>query len=101
MIEIIEHNKQRIVGLCKEHGIRRLELFGSATTGAYDPEHSDLDFIADVGTYEAGVGMRFLRFCTALETILGRPVDVITPRQIRNPYFRTTVDATRVTVYHQ
>ena len=32
--------------LCERYGVERLELFGSAARGKYDPAHSDLDQIA-------------------------------------------------------
>ena len=31
--------------LCERFGVERLELFGSAARGAFDPAHSDLDCI--------------------------------------------------------
>jgi hypothetical protein len=31
--------------LCERYGVERLELFGSAARGEYDPAHSDLDQI--------------------------------------------------------
>jgi predicted nucleotidyltransferase len=31
--------------LCERFGVERLELFGSAARGEFDPAHSDLDFI--------------------------------------------------------
>jgi len=33
--------------LCRRYGVRKLELFGSATDGAFDPRTSDLDFLVD------------------------------------------------------
>lgn len=41
MITLIEDNKDAIVKLCKQYGVRRLALFGSAATGAFDPATSD------------------------------------------------------------
>jgi len=31
--------------LCQRHEVRRLDLFGSAARGDFQPEQSDLDFI--------------------------------------------------------
>lgn len=99
MIALVEDSKPEIGALCKRFGIRRLELFGSAATGAFDANRSDLDFIVDLGTYERGVAKRFLAFCAQLEGLVERPVDVITVRQIENPYFRAEVNATRKVIY--
>ena len=36
-----------------------------------------------------------------LEALFGRHVDVMTPRSIRNPFFRRSVDASRQVIYEQ
>lgn len=99
MIAVVEDKKLEIAALCRRFGIRRLDLFGSAATGTYDPERSDLDFIVDLGPYERGVSKRYFAFCERLEGMIGHPVDVITVKQIRNPYFRAEVNATRELLY--
>jgi predicted nucleotidyltransferase len=99
VISLITEHQQEIEQLCREYGIVHLEVFGSATSGEFDPQHSDLDFIVDLGGYERGVAKRYLRFARALEALLGRSVDLITEEQIRNPYFREAVEEQRVTVH--
>jgi predicted nucleotidyltransferase len=99
VISLVDERKSEIAALCRGFGIRRLDLFGSAATGAYDPATSDLDFIVDLGPYDDAIADRFLDFSDALEAIFGRPVDVITVKQIRNPYFRAEVNATRELLY--
>jgi predicted nucleotidyltransferase len=42
---VIEERMNDLRALCKEFGVARLELFGSAATGAFDPLLSDLDFL--------------------------------------------------------
>lgn len=99
MIDVIEDKRAEIEALCRQYGIRTLELFGSAATGRFDTERSDLDFIVDLGEYEEGVSHRFLGFADALEALFGRRVDLITESSIRNPYFRAEVDETRQPLY--
>ena len=89
-----------LADLCRRFHIKRLEIFGSATTGAFHPESSDLDFIVDFGDQPLGPwGSLFLGFADALEALFGRHVDLIMPQSIRNPYFRQAVDASRQLVY--
>lgn len=100
MIELIEQHRDAIHALCRRNGVLRLDLFGSAATGEFDPDKSDLDFVAtfantDVPDYVD----RYLAFAESLEMLFGRPVDVVIDRSIRNPYFRQEVDATRQPVY--
>lgn len=99
MISLISDNTDAIAALCRRFGIRKLDLFGSASTGTFDPATSDLDFIVDLGGYEPGVTRRFLRFADALENLLGRKVDLLTEEQIRNPYFRYAVEQSREVVH--
>jgi predicted nucleotidyltransferase len=82
--------------LCHRFNVERLEIFGSAATGAFSPESSDLDFVVDFGDQPLGPwGGLFLDFAAALEALFGRRVDVIMPQSIRNPYFRQAIDASR------
>lgn len=99
MIALVRDKQQELQALCRAHGVRRLELFGSAATGAFDETHSDLDFIVDLGEYERGVAKRYFAFCDQLEALVERPVDVITVRQIVNPYFRAEVNTTRELIH--
>jgi uncharacterized protein len=47
MISLIEDHLEEIVALCREYGVARLEVFGSAATGAFDPGRSDVDFLVE------------------------------------------------------
>ena len=97
---LIENHRDAIRALCQQYGVRRLDLFGSAATGAFDAATSDLDFVATFAdTRSPGYADRYLGFAEALETLFGRPVDVITERSIRNPYFRQAVEASRQPTY--
>lgn len=86
--------------LCRKYGVLRLDLFGSAAKGTFDPETSDLDCVM---TFEdrglTGYAKRYLRFAEALEMLFGRPVDVIFDDAIKNPYFREEIEETRRPVY--
>lgn len=84
--------------LCEACGVLRLEIFGSATEERFDPACSDLDFL--VSFREGSTALdNYLRLAEGLEGLLGRPVDLVIDRSIRNPYFRKTVDATRTLIY--
>jgi predicted nucleotidyltransferase len=88
-----------IAALCRRFNIQRLDLFGSAATGDFNPATSDLDFVVDLGEYEAGVAGRYLDFIAAVEDLFGRAVDMVTDDSIRNPYFREAVDEQSVNLY--
>lgn len=100
MIDLIAQKREELIGLCRQFRVDHLDLFGSAATGRFDPTSSDLDFIIEFEDRVApGLLNRYLDFAAALERLLGRPVDLLTPRSIRNPYFKQTLEATKETIY--
>jgi predicted nucleotidyltransferase len=50
----LEGKVEQIVELCRQFHVKRLEIFGSAATGAFRPESSDLDFVVDFGDQPLG-----------------------------------------------
>jgi len=61
---------------------------------------SDFDFLVTFKDDRVkGVARLYLGLAEGLEQLLERPVDLLTPESIRNPYFRQTIDATRRLVY--
>jgi uncharacterized protein len=99
MIPLIETNLEQVAVLCRTFGVARLDVFGSAATGACRND-SDLDFVvAFADTTQGTYADRYLDLAEALEALFGRKVDLLTERAIRNPYFRREVDATRQVVY--
>jgi predicted nucleotidyltransferase len=100
MIAEIELNRDRLAVLCKRFRVKRLDLFGSAATGTFNPQTSDLDFIVlfnDAG--EPGYARRYLDFAESLEQLFNRRVDLLTERSIHNPFFQENVDRSRETLY--
>ncbi len=96
----LEGKPEQVSELCRRFNVNRLEIFGSAATGEFDPASSDLDFIVDFGDRPLGPwASHLVDFAEALELLFGRRVDLITPRSIRNLYFRQSVDASRRVVY--
>lgn len=92
--------RAQIERLCREYGVSRLEVFGSAATGVAHGAHSDYDFIARfVPQAELSVARRFVGFSEALEQLLGRKVDMMSDHPIDNPYLRAAVNASRAVVY--
>lgn len=92
--------REAIAVLCERHGVASLDLFGSGTTDEWKPTDSDLDFVvAFRPDANRRLAKRYLGLAEDLEALFGRPVDLITPASIRNPYFRERVDATRSRIY--
>lgn len=84
--------KERLAAFCREHGIRRLAIFGSALREDFDP-NSDIDILVE---FEQG-RMPGLFGVARLERELsgvfdGRKVDLRTPEDLSR-YFRKSVVA--------
>ncbi|MBW9205369.1 nucleotidyltransferase domain-containing protein [Mumia sp. zg.B17] len=86
-----------IAVLCRRHRVTRLTVFGSATTADFDPRRSDVDFLAEF-TSDAGLSDYF-GLKADLEELLGRPVDLVSPRALENPFFAATARETAEDVY--
>jgi len=86
--------------LCAIYGVKRLELFGSASRGDFDRENSDLDFLVEFAeNYSTGAFDRYFGLKEDLERLFQRPVDLIEIKAIKNPYFRQAIERDKVLVY--
>ena len=99
MIEIVKEKQSELEALCREFGIVKLDIFGSAVTDSFDTERSDIDFITDLGEYDDRIARRYFGFSEALEKLFGRSVDLLTEPLGRNPYFLAEVNETRTNLY--
>ena len=100
MLPLIEQHRIPIEALCRTYGVTRLELFGSAARGDFDPAHSDIDFFvefADLGW--KGSFKRFMGLKLGLEELLGCSVDLVEPKAIVNPHFALVANRHRALVY--
>jgi len=98
--EVITANMEEIRALCEKHGVKRLAVFGSAVKGTFDPDESDLDFVVEffpVALIDRGRAQ--LAMIESLESMLGRPVDLVDLTFVRNPYFREELDETQRELY--
>ena len=103
MNPLIEQRREAIAALCRRFRVRRLYLFGSAATERFDARTSDLDFLVTMSDRQptGRYADRLLGFADALEQLFGRHVDLVTEESIRNPYFRSELEATRQLVYER
>lgn len=84
--EIVEAKLPALRDLCRCFGVRRLDLFGSAATGRFDPAHSDLDFLVEFEKPSTGgIANPYFKLREALETLFERDIDLVTENSLRNP----------------
>jgi predicted nucleotidyltransferase len=100
MNRVIQVHRPAIAELCRQFGVERLEVFGSAARDDFDDAGSDLDFIVRFAPpHGRGYGDRYLALAEALERLLARPVDLVTERSLRNPILKAAIAADRGLVY--
>ena len=101
MIDEIQLLREELETLCRHFHVRRLDLFGSAARGDFDPEHSDIDFLVefDRGHPEALAFNTYFELKKALEALLARPVDLVEEGAMRNPYLKASIEASREPVF--
>ncbi|HOX38209.1 MAG TPA: nucleotidyltransferase domain-containing protein [Candidatus Brocadiia bacterium] len=101
MIALIYTKREEIERLCREYGVARLEVFGSAADDSFDPETSDIDFLVE---YEQGRNLGpwladYFALRDALQKLLGTSVDLVMAGASRNRYFIEEMNKSRELVY--
>jgi addiction module RelB/DinJ family antitoxin len=91
----IESLLSDIAALCRRFRVSRLDLFGSAATGAFDPATSDVDLLVSFDPAVSDYAGCFFGLLEGLEELFGRPVDLVTEQSIANPYLRRQIMAER------
>lgn len=101
MLDVVEANLEAIRALCREFGVLRLEVFGSAATSRFDPERSDIDFLVEYPPdYDFGLWLtRYFALQERLEALLHRPVDLVMVEAVRKPRFIEAINQTRQLLY--
>jgi len=93
----IESRRAEIAAICARLGVRRLELFGSGTRSGTP---RDLDFLVDLGDRPPGeYAAAYFALREQLEALFARPVDLVTPSGLANPYFRQRVEQEKTLLY--
>jgi predicted nucleotidyltransferase len=96
----VAERRAEIAELCRQYRVRRLELFGSAVGEEFDPQRSDADFLVEFERLAHGEHAdAYFGLREALQSLLGRPVDLVMTRAIRNPYFLQAIEPTRTVLY--
>ena len=97
----IESHASVISKLCARHKVKSLYAFGSVFTGKFSRK-SDIDLIVDFEPLDVlDYADNYFDLKFALEDIFERPVDLLEDKEIKNPYFRDTINQQRKLIYGQ
>ena len=78
--------------LCRRYGVRRLGIFGSVARGE-ERADSDIDFLVEFDhPSPSDMADRYFGFIEEAARRFGRPVQVLTPRMVRNPFLKRSLE---------
>lgn len=78
MLAEVERHRAALAEICRRYRVTKLEVFGSAAHGrGFDPDRSDVDFLVTFAPAVREELAAFDDFRASLETVLGRPVDLV------------------------
>lgn len=86
--------------LCKKHRVTRLTLFGSSVRNQTDQVSNDFDFLVEFESMPPSKHAdSYFGLLMDLQKVLQKPVDLIEPGRIRNPYFKQSIQETQILLY--
>lgn len=101
MIRLVEQNIEAVRELCRRYRVKRLELFGSGTSGeGFDEAGSDLDFLVEFEPLKEGeYADTYFGLLEAIKELFGRDVDLVMPGAVTNRYFLEAINNSREVLY--
>ncbi len=97
----LDFNREKLGRFCRERGIARLELFGSALRDDFRDD-SDVDLLATLRNDARPTLLDWADMQEKLAEMLGRPVDLVSRRAIersRNRYRKHSILSTVTPIY--
>lgn len=76
---------------CERYGVARLRVFGSVLTDRFDSNTSDVDFLVTFQPERENLYHDYFDLKFELERIVGRGVEIVMERSVRNPFFKASV----------
>lgn len=99
MHSAISNKIEGIKQLCLHHKVDELYLFGSYAAGN-NHENSDIDFLVKFGNIDLlGYFDNYIDLKIKLEKLLGKPVDLVENKTIKNPFLKESIEQSRQLIY--
>jgi predicted nucleotidyltransferase len=91
-----------IKSLFEEHKVSKAYLFGSGVNETFNSE-SDIDIVINMEESDNPIetGYHHEQLWNSLEELLGRKVDLVTEKYIRNKFFLDTILKQRILIYER
>ena len=96
---VFKDYQQALENLCRRFHVCRLEVFGSAAQKDLE-QCRDVDLLVEFDGEAAPQRFDiYFELRRSLERLFGKPVDLLEPGGLENPYFLRQVNASRRTLY--
>lgn len=97
----IDELKKQIQEICRKHGVKRMDLFGSrARSGGAEGE--DFDFVVELEDFPPGIySKNYFALLHALEDTLREPVDLLTRKSIGRASLIERIDREGICLYEK
>ena len=104
MVELVQKNLSQIRSLCEMYRVSQLWVFGSALHSEKFSNSSDIDFLYtfdDHGVYQEDFpySANWSNLLTSLRKLLGRDIQLVAYGNFPNPYFKASVEDSKVLIY--
>lgn len=100
LASVITNNLPQIKDICQKHHVKELYVFGSASRNELK-EDSDVDFLYTMqeNIPEMTYADKFFDMQWSLEALLGKKVDMVPEKYLRNRFFIREVNETKQILY--
>lgn len=97
---VLANQLSNVTRILRENGVKRAYAFGSVCTDQFKSD-SDVDLLIafDDALDPLEYGENYFTIAHELESLLSRPVDLVTERSLKNPYFIASVNKTKTIIY--
>lgn len=86
--------------MCQRYSVKKLYVFGSATTDSFNKNSSDIDLLIEIGENDPlERGEKLIGIWDELEDFFQCRIDLLTPTSLKNPVLRKNIHATKVLIY--
>ena len=95
----LDKYSKEIDSLCSQNKVKSLYVFGSVLTDRFS-ETSDINLLVDIYSNDPlEYAESYFNLKFALQNLLGRPVDLLENKAIKNPYIQENIDRSRILIY--
>ena len=100
MAAILENKRDLVATACARHGVKRLDVFGSAVRGDFRPGESDLDLLVEFQQMDPfALADAYFGLLEELRLTFDQKIDLVMADALKNRYIAAEVKRTRQTLY--